>query len=317
MENCESLKNNNSPYFSVIITCYYEEKSIMEFYKRLSDTLKTLNTSYEIIFVNDGSTDKTFELLKEIFNKDKKVTKVINFFKNAGQGAAITAGITHARGKHFILIDSDLQLSPEELPLLVKEFDKGYDVVNGYRKDRKDSIHRILPSKIANFIMRKLSKSNLTDFGCTFKIYHGELIRAFNLSPLKLFNPVYVMAQAQKYYEIPVSHFPRKYGKSGWTFKKLMEYNTENLMGLFSKAFQVIGFWSIIIAVLLIIRVVIDWFYSFKILSKIYNGLLLIAILFSMFVTLKMLCLIGEYVVRIFSVSQKNPKYIIKEILER
>ena len=132
-----SAKNNN-PYFSVIITCHFEEHSIKEFYKRLSDTLKGLNHTYEIVFVNDGSTDRTFDLLKEIFYKDKNVTKVINFFKNAGQGAAITAGITHARGKHFILIDSDLQLAPEELPLLVKEFENRYDVVSGYRKERKD-----------------------------------------------------------------------------------------------------------------------------------------------------------------------------------
>ncbi len=310
-------KNQNTPFFSAIITCYFEEKSIIEFHAKLSKALNSLDKSYEIIFVNDGSTDGTFELLKEIFNRDKKVTSVINFFKNSGQGAAITAGINHAKGKHFILMDSDLQLAPEELPLLVNEFEKGCDIVSGYRKDRKDSFFRIVPSVLANYIMRKVSKSDLKDFGCTFKIYHGELIRAFNLGPLKLFNPVYIIEQAQKCREVPVSHFPRKYGKSGWTFNKLTEYNMENFMGMFSKAFQVIGFWSILIALLLVLRTIVDYFYSFKILSKIYNGLLLIAIMLSMFITLKMLCLIGEYVVRIFSVAQKNPKYIIKEILER
>ena len=310
-------KNHNTPFFSAIITCYFEEKSIIEFHAKLSKALNSLDKSYEIIFVNDGSADGTFELLKEIFNRDKKVTRVINFFKNSGQGAAITAGINHAKGKHFILMDSDLQLAPEELPLLVNEFEKGCDIVSGYRKDRKDSFFRIVPSVLANYIMRKVSKSDLKDFGCTFKIYHGELIRAFNLGPLKLFNPVYIIEQAQKCREVPVSHFPRKYGKSGWTFNKLTEYNMENFMGMFSKAFQVIGFWSILIALLLVLRTIVDYFYSFKILSKIYNGLLLIAIMLSMFITLKMLCLIGEYVVRIFSVAQKNPKYIIKEILER
>ena len=163
--------------------------------------------------------------------------------------------------------------------------------------------------------MQKLSKSKLTDFGCTFKIYHGELIRAFNYGPLKLYNPVYVIAQAQKCIEIPVSHFPRKYGKSGWSFKKLMDYNMENLMGLILKTFQVIGFWSIVMTLLLVLRIVVDGFYSFKVLSMVSNGLLIITILFSMFVTLKVLCLIGEYVVRIFSVTQKNPNYIIKKIL--
>lgn len=312
-----SSSKKNIPFFSVVITCYFEEKSIMEFHARLSKALNSLDHSYEIIFINDGSTDGTFDLLKEIFNKDEKVAKVINFFKNAGQGAAVTAGITHAKGKHFILMDSDLQLAPEELPLLVNEFEKGCDIVSGHRKDRTDSFFRILPSTIANYVMRKVSRSDFTDFGCTFKIYRGELIRAFNLSPLKLFNPVYVIAQAQKCREIPVSHFPRKYGQSGWTFKKLMEYNMDNFIGLFSKAFQLIGFWSIVLASLLILRILADSFYSFKILSMVSNGLLIITVLFSMFVTLKVLCLIGEYVVRIFSVSQKNPKYIIKEILAR
>lgn len=315
MEN--PLNNNEPPYFSVIIACHYEEKSIMEFYTRLSKTLSGLNKSYEIVFVNDGSTDRTFDLLKEIFNKDKKVTKIINLFKNAGQNAAVTAGVVHAMGKHFILMDSDLQLAPEELPLLVEEFEKGYDVVSGYRKERKDSLFRTFPSVIANFIMRKVSNSDFSDFGCTFKIFHGELVRAFHLSPLKLFNMVYIVGQAQKCKEVPISHFPRKYGKSGWSFNKLMEYNMENFIGLLSKAFQFIGFWSIVIAALLVFRLIVDAFYSFKILSNIYNGGVLIAVLFSMFVTLKMLCLIGEYVVRIFSVSQKNPKYIIKEILIR
>lgn len=314
-DNTPNLKN--APYFSAIIACYFEEKSIMEFYKRLSKTLQSLDHSYEIIFVNDGSADNTFELLKEIFNKDKNVKKVINLFKNAGQAAAVTAGITHARGKHFILIDSDLQLAPEELPLLVKEFEKGYDVVSGYRKERKDTFYRTFPSKIANAIMRKLSKSDFTDFGCTFKIYHGELIRAFNFGSLKMFNPVFVIAQAQKCKEIPVSHYQRKYGKSGWTFRKLMDYNMENLISLFSRAFQIIGFWSIVIAVLLVVRIAVDLLYSFKILSNVSHGFILIVILFSMFLTLKILCLIGEYVVRIFSVAQKNPIYIIKEILAR
>ena len=109
--------------FSVIISCYYEEKSIDEFYGRLSKSMNSLNRTYEIIFVNDGSTDKTFERLESIYADDPNVTTIIDLFKNAGQAAAITAGSTYAKGKNFIFMDSDLQLNPEELPLLLTEFE--------------------------------------------------------------------------------------------------------------------------------------------------------------------------------------------------
>ena len=120
----KSIEDKNDIEFSVIIACYYEEKSIETFYQRLSDTLKSLNRSYEIIFVNDGSTDKTFEKLTAIFHKDPNVSAVIDLFKNAGQPRAYTAGIVQAKGRAMVFIDSDLQLDPEELPRLVDKYDE-------------------------------------------------------------------------------------------------------------------------------------------------------------------------------------------------
>lgn len=145
----------NAPYLSVIITCYFEEDSIDEFYRRLSAVLHNTDVSYEIVFVNDGSTDATFEKLKTIYDSDPNVTTVIDLFRNCGQLGAMTAGIANARGENFVFMDSDLQLNPEELPLLLAEFQKGVDIVSGYRKGRKDSVLRTIPSKIANMVIAK------------------------------------------------------------------------------------------------------------------------------------------------------------------
>ena len=320
MNTCEtklSDTNNKSPEFSVIISCYYEEKSIDEFHSRLSEAMNKLERSYEIVFVNDGSTDKTFGKLKMIYDKDPHVTTIIDLFKNAGQAAAVTAGITHARGKSFVLLDSDLQLDPEELPLLVSEFDKGLDIVSGCRKNRKDSIFRIIPSKIANLIMRKVSKSDFTDFGCTFKIINGKLVRGFDFGPYKTLSTPNLIAKAQRCVEVPVTHHPRKYDKSGWTFKKLFAYNMDNIVCISQRLFQIIGILCFFFAFLFIIRIALSVVFDFSILPDVTLGLLLNAVIISLFTVISVLCLIGEFVIRNFVVLQRHPAYIIREILRQ
>ncbi len=254
----------SSPEFSVVITCYYEEKSIEEFHSRLSGALESLNRSYEIVFVNDGSTDKTFEKLKMIFDKDPYVTTIIDLFKNAGQTAAMTAGLTNCRGGHIVFMDSDLQLDPEELPLLVAKFDEGFDVVSGYRKNRKDSIFRIIPSKIANIIMRKVSESRFTDFGCTFKIINAKLVQGFEFGLYKPLRPPDLIAKAQRCVEIPITHHSRKHGKSGWTLKKLFAYNMDNFVRLSERPFQILGTLCLFFAFLFVIRIALSWLFDFS-----------------------------------------------------
>ena len=309
--------SESCPEFSVIITCYFEEKSIEEFHARLSKALESLGRSYEIIFVNDGSTDRTFEKLKAIFDKDPHVTMVIDLFKNAGQGASMTAGFTHARGRHFVFMDSDLQLDPAELPLLISKYDEGYDVVSGCRKNRRDSLLRIIPSKIANAIMRRVSKSDLTDFGCTFKVFDARLIRAFEYGPFKPWRPAYVIAQAQRVTEVPVTHYPRKYGKSGWTFRKLFAYNMDNVVGMSDRPFQILSVVCLLLGLAFFVRILVDWFVPFSILPEITNGLILNALVVGLLLTLGVLSAIGEFLIRNFNMLQRRPAYIIREILQR
>jgi glycosyltransferase involved in cell wall biosynthesis len=312
-----SVDSATHPEISAIITCYYEEKSIDEFHSRLSTALDSTGRSYEIIFVNDGSTDKTFEKLEAIYARDPRVSVVMDLFKNAGQANAIMAGVCEARGETFLFMDSDLQLMPEELPLLLEEYDKGYDVVSGHRTERKDSVFRKLPSKLANIIMRKISGSDLQDFGCTFKLFDAKLIRAFEPSPFLSFRQTDYIAEAQRCQDVPITHLPRKYGKSGWTFGKLWKFNMDNIVLLSQRPFQIIAWTSLVLAFLFVLRIFIENFTPISILSTVTNGLLLNVIVLALFILLTATSMVGEFAIRTFIASKKTPLFIIRKMLKR
>jgi glycosyltransferase involved in cell wall biosynthesis len=306
-----------APEFSVLITCYYEELSIEEFHARLSKALRSLGRSFEIVFVNDGSTDRTFEKLGEIFERDADVSVIMDLFRNAGQLAAITAALCEARGRAVLLMDSDLQLAPEEIPLLVAEYDKGYDVVSGARVNRKDSWLRIVPSKLANVVMRKATRSEFRDFGCTFKIYDAKLLRGFDYGPHRLFSTVDTIARAGRRREIPVTHCPRKYGKSGWTFQKLLKFNSDNLVSLSERPFQILAGLCLAVAALFSVRILLSYVFPFRILGSVSNGLLLNAILISLLISLGVLCMIGEFAIRSFLIGRNLPFYVVRQVRRR
>lgn len=302
---------------SVVISCYYEEKSIDEFHRRLLATLKKINCRFEIIYVNDGSKDATFEKLENIYEQDKEVTAVIDLFGNVGQANAKTPGLPEATGNALVLIDSDLQLDPEELTILVEKYREGFDLVSGVRKKRQDSLLRIIPSRIANSLMRKASKSQLTDFGCTFKIYNMKLVRGFDFDRFNPWRMLPVVSHASRIAEVGVTHHPRKYGKSGWTLQKLFAYNMETIVNLSERPFQYIAILFALLTLVLVARVIIGISFPGSILKATSNGLILNAVAISFLSTLAVLSLIGEFVIRIFSSSQKKPAYIIRTIHRR
>jgi undecaprenyl-phosphate 4-deoxy-4-formamido-L-arabinose transferase len=218
------------PEFSVIICCYNEEQSLPEFYQRLSQALEGLARTYEIVFVNDGSRDATFDLIRGYFDADTHICAGLDLYHNSGQAAAITAGLRETIGDKIILLDSDLQLDPEDLPRLVAESDKGFDLVNGHRIRRHDAWWRRLGSVVHNRIVRRTTGIPFKDFGCTFKIIDGNMMRAFEYGPFKPVRPVATLARAQRYCEVPVAHHPRRYGRSGWTPRKFLGYISVNLI---------------------------------------------------------------------------------------
>ena len=305
------------PEFSVIITCYYEQKSIDEFHARLSAAMESLGRSYEIVFVNDGSTDTTWEQLQAIFHRDANVHAVLDLFKNSGQRAAMAAGLCETSGRALLFMDSDLQLDPGEIPRLVAAWDAGAHVVSGCRVDRKDSFFRILPSKIANMIMRRVSLSDFRDFGCTFKIFDARLVRAFGFGPHRIFAPVDVIAAAGRKAEVPVTHAPRKYGKSGWTLRKLMTYNMDNVVQLSDRPFQIVGLVCLLLALLIAGRTIVTFFVPFSILGTITHGLLLNAVVVASLALMAVLCMVGEFTIRAFTAARSTPRYIVREALRR
>jgi glycosyltransferase involved in cell wall biosynthesis len=308
---------SGNPDISVLVTCYCEEKSIHEFFERLKTTMDQLGRSYEVIIVNDGSTDGTWDCLKWLYAHHIEIRCIMDFFQNSGQQAALTACINKARGKAVLFMDSDLQLAPEEIPTLVAEYDKGFDVVSGYRADRKDPLSRVIPSRLANVIMRKASGSDFRDFGCTFKMYHAKLIHGIGFGPHHVFSNVEAIARAARRKEVPVTHSPRKYGKSGWTFRKLWKYNMDNFVSLSERPFQILGLSCLTLGTLFIVRILVAFHFDFSVLRDISHGLLLNTVFACFLVVVAILCGIGELTIRIFSSSRKLPLFIVREEIER
>jgi glycosyltransferase involved in cell wall biosynthesis len=301
---------------SAVISCYDDEQSLDEFHKRLSDALAASGRSYEILLVNDGSRDATFERMRSIFQRDPRVTAIVDLYKNVGQANATTPGIMLARGRSLLLMDSDLQLDPEELPLLLAQYDAGHDLVTGYRKERRDSLWRRLPAVLANAVMRRASHTRLRDFGCTFKIYDAALVHGFEFGPFKPWRPIPVIAAAGRIAEIPVSHHPRRFGRSGWSFHKLFEYNLENVMNLSARVFQYLGGVCLALALLFLARIAVAFVVDSSII-EVTPGLILNVVVVSLLVTTAILSAIGEFVIRSFIVLQRRPAFVVRQLLRR
>lgn len=244
---------------SIVIPIYNEEESINNLYEAINKAISKMHLSYEIILVDDGSKDKSFELLNNLHNKDSHI-KVIKFRKNFGQTAAMSAGIDLAMGETIITMDADLQNDPEDISILLKKMSEGYDIVSGWRKERKDKfISRRLPSMLANKLISKITGVYLHDYGCTLKAYNTEVLKSINLyGELHRFIPAVADTVGVKVAEVVVNHHPRLYGKSKYgisrTVRVILDLITVKfLLKYFSKPMQFlgkIGLYSIIASLL-------------------------------------------------------------------
>jgi len=200
---------------SVVIPAYNEEENVPILYEKLKKVLDGLGQDYEIIFVDDGSTDGTYQRLKQLAEKDSRL-KIIRFKRNYGQTAAMSAGFEHAKGNVIITLDADLQNDPEDIPLLLEKLEEGYHVVSGWRKDRKDPfLSRKLPSMIANWLISKITGVHLHDYGCTLKAYRAEVVKDLELfGDMHRFLPALTKRRGAKITEVVVRHHPRMFGRS-------------------------------------------------------------------------------------------------------
>ncbi len=244
----KELRNDMTiPEISVIIPVYNEEDNLELLYEKLLISLTGTKRTWEVILIDDGSKDSSFAELQKLAAQDKRV-KVVRFVRNYGQTAALAAGIEHAQGKVIIPMDADLQNDPADINALLDKMDEGYDVVSGWRKDRKDGLWlRLIPSWTANKIISSISKVQLHDYGCSLKAYRREVIKDVRLyGEMHRFVPIYATWQGAKVTEIPVTHHKRQYGQSKYginrTFKVVLDLITVKFMSTyFTKPIYVFG----------------------------------------------------------------------------
>jgi len=220
---------------SIVIPIFNEEESLPRLKDALDAALADFKPTWEVIFVDDGSQDRSAQVLNTIATKDPTHVRGVILRRNFGQTTAIAAGIDHARGDVIVLMDADLQNDPTDIPLMVEKLDEGYDVVSGWRKDRKDAfLTRTLPSRLANGLISWVTGVKLHDYGCTLKAYRREAITGFRLyGEMHRFIPVYAHSMGARIIEIPVKHHPRRWGKA----KYGLERTAKVILDLFTVKF--------------------------------------------------------------------------------
>jgi glycosyltransferase involved in cell wall biosynthesis len=236
---------------SIVIPIYYEEENIRPLYAAITAALDPVGLSYEIICVDDGSGDNSFALLKELAAADQRL-RVIRFRRNFGQTAAMAAGFEAARGAVVVPMDGDLQNDPADIPLLLEKIKEGFDVVSGWRKDRQDTfINRILPSRIANGLISRMTDVHLHDYGCTLKAYRREVLEGIGLyGEMHRFVPALASRIGAKVTELEVQHHPRLHGASKYGISRTMRVvldliTVRFLLSYATKPIQLFGKWGI------------------------------------------------------------------------
>ena len=310
---------------SIVIPVLNEEGCIDAIFSELAEILHDFADKYEVIFVDDGSTDKTLDAIKTLAEKNETVS-YLSLRRNFGQTAAMVAGFDHASGDIIIPMDGDLQNDPADIPRLIAKLEEGFDVVSGWRKNRKDSfISRKLPSIIANRLISRITGVRLHDYGCTLKAYRRDVLDNMNLyGEMHRFIPALASLNGARVTEIPVNHRERKYGQSNYgisrtskvildliTVKFLLSYSTKPM-----RLFGPLGFGAIALSMVSGAAAVYMKLFDELMLNR--NPLFLLSIiLLFMGVQLVSLGLVAEINVRTYHESQGKTIYVIKEMTEK
>lgn len=307
---------------SIVIPIYNEEDNIPILLQSIEESLRDTNLEYEIICVDDGSQDCSLKVLKRLATVNPRL-RVIVLRRNYGQTAAMAAGFENSRGRFIVTLDGDLQNDPADIPLLLKKLQEGYDLVSGWRQNRQDdTLTRVIPSKVANWLISRITGVELHDYGCSLKAYRKELIDDLNLyGELHRFLPVLAYIEGAKITEIPVKHHPRRFGKSkyglGRTFRVILDLFTLFFLKKFlTRPMHVFGFFGLIS---LLLGVTIGTYLSFL---KLVLGqsigdrpLLILSVLLVLAgVQLFSFGLLAELLIRTYHESQKRPIYRIREV---
>jgi len=308
---------------SIVVPIYNEEESLNLLYERLTAALATTALIYELLLVDDGSSDRSFLILKDIAVMDSRV-KVIRFRRNFGQTAAMAAGFDAASGRVVVPMDGDLQNDPADIPRLLAKIDEGFDVVSGWRKDRKDTfINRKLPSIIANSLISRFTGVHLHDYGCTLKAYRKEVLEGINLyGEMHRFVPALASQVGAKVTELPVKHHQRLFGTSKYgisrTVRVVLDLMTVKfLLSYSTKPIQLFGRWGVYTLFAgLLSGLATLYMKIFEHMSMNRNPLWILTIfLLFMGVQFIVLGLLGELNARTYYEAQGKPIYVVREKL--
>jgi len=312
---------------SVVVPLYNEARVVNELYTRLTKTMGETGLHYEFVFIDDGSTDNTLEMLKDIADKDSKAV-IVELRRNFGQTPALAAGFDVARGRIIISMDGDLQHSPEEIPNFLEKIDAGYDVVSGWRKRRADNLlMRKLPSRVANWLASKVSGVDIHDFGTTFKAYRREVLEELNLyGEMHRFIPALLSRSGVRIVEIPITNIVRPKGSSSYgisrTFRVAFDLITLRfLLGYITKPLHFFGraaLYCILAALLLSAYILYDKF-VYNVPIFVAHGPLagLAAVLLFIGLIFIATGLIGEMISRVYFESTNKKIYSVRKVYRK
>ena len=307
---------------SVVIPVYNEESSLQALFDRLYPALDKLRVSYEVLFVNDGSRDRSPAMLKDQFLRRPEVTRVILFNGNYGQHMAIVAGFEHCRGERIVTLDADLQNPPEEIGKLLSAMDAGHDYVGGVRRTREDSWWRRIASKAMNRVRQRVTRITMTDQGCMLRAYSRDIVRAVAASrEVSTYIPALAYTYANNPTEVEVEHAERVAGESKYSLYKLIRLNFDLITGFSLVPLQMFSMFGMLVSVgaLLTYLIVIV---QRLILSGWREGMATlwdrdILAFFLLGMVLFGLGLVGEYVGRIYQQVRERPRFTIQALLEQ
>ena len=308
-----------NPRVSVVIPVYNEEAVLPALFARLYPALDALGESYEVIFVNDGSADRSAALLREQFQRRPDTTRVILFNGNYGQHMAIVAGFERCRGERVVTLDADLQNPPEEIPKLLAEIENGHDVVGGYRKERQDSWFRRKASRLINAVRERTTRIRMRDQGCMLRAYRRHIVEHITASgETSTFIPALATSYAANPTEVEVEHAARVAGTSKYRLYDLIRLNFDLMTGFSVVPLQVFTFFGILIAAGSLLFVIFLFIRRLIIGPEAEGVFTLFAILYFLVgVGIMGLGVIGEYVGRIYQEVRRRPRFMIRDVYEQ
>ena len=308
---------------SIIVPVYNEQESLPLLYQAVVQAVASINRTWELVLVDDGSRDNSVKILEELAACDMEHVRVVELRRNFGQTAAIAAGIDHSDGDIIVLMDADLQNDPADIPMMLAKIDEGYDLVSGWRKNRQDTLSRTLPSHFANHLISWATGVHLHDYGCTLKAYRREVITGFRLyGEMHRFIPAFANSIGARMIELPVHHHARKYGKAKYglerTLKVILDLVTVKFLSsyankpiyLFGGAGSLLILLSAIIMFYLFVRRV---FFSISVLASPFFQMS--TMLFIMGFQSILMGLIAELLVRTYHESQGKPTYTVRKLI--